>query len=110
MHDMVIRGGTIVDGTGADPLLSATLAHGQWRQDCTRVGGTAGPGKKEYDATGKLVTPGWVDVHTHYDGQATWDPHAGAVLLAWRDHGPVRQLRRRLRPVPARRTATPWST
>ena len=39
-----------------------------------QVGGKAGPGKREIDANGLLVTPGWVDVHTHYDGQATWDP------------------------------------
>ena len=39
-----------------------------------QVGGKAGPGKREVEAEGRLVTPGWVDVHTHYDGQATWDP------------------------------------
>ena len=39
-----------------------------------QVGGKAGPGKREVNADGRLVTPGWVDVHTHYDGQATWDP------------------------------------
>ena len=39
-----------------------------------QVGGKAGPGKREIDADGQLVTPGWVDIHTHYDGQATWDP------------------------------------
>lgn len=71
MHDIVIRGGTIVDGTGK-PAFTGDLAIDGDR--ITQVGGTAGPGKREVDAAGRLVTPGWVDVHTHYDGQATWDP------------------------------------
>jgi N-acyl-D-amino-acid deacylase len=64
MHDIVIRGGKIVDGTGV--ALSGDRI--------VQVGGKAGPGKREVNADGRLVTPGWVDVHTHYDGQATWDP------------------------------------
>ncbi|MFC7689294.1 amidohydrolase family protein [Paeniroseomonas aquatica] len=71
MHDIVIRGGTIVDGTGK-PSFTGDLAIDGDR--ITQVGGTAGPGRREVDAAGRLVTPGWVDVHTHYDGQATWDP------------------------------------
>jgi N-acyl-D-aspartate/D-glutamate deacylase len=71
MHDIVIRGGTIVDGTGK-PAFAGDLAIDGDR--ITQVGGTAGPGRREVDAAGRLVTPGWVDVHTHYDGQATWDP------------------------------------
>jgi N-acyl-D-amino-acid deacylase len=39
------------------------------------VGGDVGPGTEEIDATGHLVTPGWVDIHAHYDGQVTWDPY-----------------------------------
>ena len=70
MHDIVIRGGTIVDGTGA-PRFTGDLALDGER--IAQVGGKAGPGKREIDASGLLVTPGWVDVHTHYDGQATWD-------------------------------------
>ncbi len=70
MHDTVIRGGTIVDGTGkAGTTGDVALKDGK----IAEVGGKAGPGKREIDANGLLVTPGWVDVHTHYDGQATWD-------------------------------------
>ncbi len=71
MHDIVIRGGTIVDGTGAPGYVGDVAIDGDV---IASVGGQAGPGKREIDATGLLVTPGWVDVHTHYDGQATWDP------------------------------------
>lgn len=70
MHDTVIRGGTIVDGTG-QPAFTGDVALKDGK--IAQVGGKAGPGKREIDATGNLVTPGWVDVHTHYDGQATWD-------------------------------------
>lgn len=71
MHDLVIRGGTIIDGTGA-PKHTGDLAIDNGI--ITQVGGKAGPGKREIQADGQLVTPGWVDIHTHYDGQATWDP------------------------------------
>jgi N-acyl-D-aspartate/D-glutamate deacylase len=71
MHDIVIRGGKIVDGTGA-PAAEGDLAIDGAR--IVQVGGKAGPGRREVKADGRLVTPGWVDVHTHYDGQATWDP------------------------------------
>src|SRR5882672_11278022 len=70
MHDIVIRGGTIVDGTGAAAFISDIAVDGG---KITAVGGKAGPGRRMIDADGLLVTPGWVDVHTHYDGQATWD-------------------------------------
>src|ERR1700712_4051684 len=71
MHDTVIRGGTIVDGTGNKAFTGDVALDGD---KIAQVGGKAGPGKREIDADGLLVTPGWVDVHTHYDGQATWDP------------------------------------
>ena len=71
MHDTVIRGGTIVDGTG-QPRFTGDVAIDGGR--IAQAGGKAGPGKREIDANGLLVTPGWVDAHTHYDGQATWDP------------------------------------
>ncbi len=70
MHDTVIRGGTIVDGTGKASFVGdVAVTDGL----ISHVGGKAGPGKREIEANGLLVTPGWVDVHTHYDGQATWD-------------------------------------
>ena len=71
MHDIVIRGGTIVDGTGK-PAFSGDVAIAGDR--VVAVGGKQGPAKRDIDADGLLVTPGWVDVHTHYDGQAMWDP------------------------------------
>jgi N-acyl-D-aspartate/D-glutamate deacylase len=71
MHDIVIRGGTILDGTGADAFTGDVAIDGG---TIAAVGGKAGPGRREIAADGLLVTPGWVDVHTHYDGQATWDP------------------------------------
>jgi N-acyl-D-aspartate/D-glutamate deacylase len=72
MHDLVIRGGTVVDGTGA-PARRADVAVDAGR--IRAVGEGLGPGRDEVDARDRLVTPGWVDVHTHYDGQVTWDPH-----------------------------------
>jgi N-acyl-D-aspartate/D-glutamate deacylase len=69
-HDLVIRNGTVVDGTGA-PAFVADLAITDGR--IRAVGEVPGSGRREIDATGLLVTPGWVDIHTHYDGQATWD-------------------------------------
>jgi len=71
MHDIVIRGGTIVDGTGAPASAGDVAIDGD---RIVQVGGKAGPGRHEVKADGRIVTPGWVDVHTHYDGQATWDP------------------------------------
>ncbi len=70
MHDLVIRGGTIVDGTGK-PGFTGDVAIDNGK--LTQVGGKAGPAQRDVAAEGRLVTPGWVDVHTHYDGQATWD-------------------------------------
>jgi N-acyl-D-aspartate/D-glutamate deacylase len=71
MHDLVIRGGTIVDGTG-DPSFKGDVAIDGGL--ITAVGKVEDKGREEIDATGRIVTPGFVDVHTHYDGQATWDP------------------------------------
>ena len=71
MHDIVIRGGTIIDGTGR-PAFAGDVAVEDGR--IAAVGGKAAPARRDIAADGLLVTPGWVDVHTHYDGQATWDP------------------------------------
>ncbi|MBX9829778.1 MAG: amidohydrolase family protein [Xanthobacteraceae bacterium] len=71
MHDILIRGGTIIDGTGKAAFTGdVAIAGGR----IVGVGGKQGPARREIDADGLLVTPGWVDVHTHYDGQAMWDP------------------------------------
>jgi len=67
--DLVIRGGNIADGRGGD-LFEADVAIKDGR--ITEVGKVSAKGKEEIDARGKLVTPGFVDVHTHYDGQVTW--------------------------------------
>jgi N-acyl-D-aspartate/D-glutamate deacylase len=71
MHDIVIRGGTIVDGTGKPAFTGDVAIDGD---RIAGTGGKQGPARREIDADGLLVTPGWVDVHTHYDGQAMWDP------------------------------------
>ena len=71
VHDTVIRGGTIVDGDGETSYTGDISIDGG---RISAVGGKAEPGNREIDADGLLVAPGWVDVHTHYDGQATWDP------------------------------------
>lgn len=71
MHDLVIRGGSIVDGTGA-PAASGDIAITGGR--ISEVGKVGGAAKRAIDAAGLVVAPGWVDIHTHYDGQATWDP------------------------------------
>src|SRR5436190_2442542 len=71
MHDIVIRGGRIIDGTGKAAFTGdVAIAEGR----IAAVGGKQGPAHRDIDADGLLVTPGWVDVHTHYDGQAMWDP------------------------------------
>ena len=71
MHDLVIRGGTVVDGTGRPRFDGDVAIDGGV---LAAVGEVAQRGRRELDAKGMLVTPGWVDVHTHYDGQVTWDP------------------------------------
>src|SRR4051794_11625842 len=72
-HDLLISGGTVVDGTGAagrpaDVVIDAGLV------TAVVEPGSVTDAAETIDATGLLVTPGFVDIHTHYDGQATWDP------------------------------------
>src|SRR4030088_2206918 len=67
--DLVIRGGNIADGLGGN-LSEAGIAIRDGR--ISEVGKISAKGKEEIDARGKLVAPGFVDVHTHYDGQVTW--------------------------------------
>lgn len=69
-YDVVIRGGVIVDGSGAEPFVG-DVAIKQGR--IAVIGSIADLGAEEVDARGQLVTPGFVDIHTHYDGQVTWD-------------------------------------
>lgn len=72
MHDLVIRNGLVFDGTGRDGV-EADIAVERGR--IVSVGKNAGRAKEEIDARGKIVAPGFVDIHTHYDGQATWDSY-----------------------------------
>lgn len=70
MHDYLIKGATIVDGTGAAPYSGdIAIAGGK----IAAVGQADGPARETIDAAGAQATPGWVDVHTHYDGQVSWD-------------------------------------
>ncbi len=71
-HDLVIRNGKIIDGSGSKPFFGdIAIDNGI----ITSVGKINSSGNKELDAQGNLVTPGWVDIHTHYDGQVSWDPY-----------------------------------
>ena len=69
-HDLVVRGGLVADGRGGEPRPADLAVDGAL---ITTVGSVPGRGGEEIDAAGLLVTPGFVDIHTHYDGQATWD-------------------------------------
>jgi N-acyl-D-amino-acid deacylase len=71
VHDLVIRGGTVVDGTGA-PARTADVVVDDGL--VVEVGRAESRARRTLDADGLIVTPGWVDVHTHYDGQVFWDP------------------------------------
>jgi N-acyl-D-aspartate/D-glutamate deacylase len=72
LHDLVIRNGKIVDGSGKKQFVGdVAIDNGK----ISLVGSVKSSGKKEINAKNNLVTPGWVDIHTHYDGQVCWDPY-----------------------------------
>ena len=72
MHDLVIRNASIVDGTGRPAFEGDVALEGD---RIVSVGERAGRGRREIEARGQVLTPGWVDIHTHYDGQVSWDPY-----------------------------------
>jgi N-acyl-D-aspartate/D-glutamate deacylase len=75
-HDLVIRNGLVVDGTGAEPVTADVAIDGD---AITTIGIVDNVGAEEVDAAGMIVTPGFVDLHTHLDAQAGWDPHLTPV-------------------------------
>ena len=72
VYDLVIRGGLVADGTGAEPFVADVAIEGD---RIAAIGRISERGREEIDAVGKLVTPGFVDIHTHYDGQAIWSEY-----------------------------------
>ena len=74
--EIVIRGGTVVDGTGAPAFVADVAISGDVISEIARLddGGVQEVGRREIDAEGRLVTPGFVDIHTHLDAQIAWDP------------------------------------
>ena len=75
-HDLVIRGGAVVDGTGAEPVTADVAVEGD---SIAAIGKVSAKGKREIDATGLVVAPGFVDLHTHLDAQIGWDPHVTSI-------------------------------
>ncbi len=70
-YDVVVRGGTVVDGTGRDGYRADVGIRGD---RVAALGEVRGSGRREIDAAGSIVTPGFVDIHTHLDAQLAWDP------------------------------------
>jgi len=75
-HDIVIRGGQVVDGTGSEPFVADVAIDGD---TITEIGRVDGKGKEEINADGLAVSPGFVDLHTHLDAQIGWDPQVTSV-------------------------------
>ena len=75
-HDLVIRGGTVVDGTGTEPFLADVAIDGE---QIVEIGKVGGKGKREIEAGGLTVSPGFIDLHTHLDAQIGWDPQVTSV-------------------------------
>ena len=102
-YDVVIKNGTVVDGTGRQPYRADVAVQGD---RIAEVGKITDAAKRTIDAEGHIVTPGFVDIHTHLDAQIFWDPDRFLVLLAWcyvSGHG---QLRGHVRAVQTSRTAS----
>ena len=76
MHDLVVRGATLVDGLGHDPIRADVSIRGG------RIGRVGKDASEIIDAGGLALMPGIIDLHTHYDAQVTWDPTPVAVTLA----------------------------
>ena len=76
--DLLIRGGSIVDGTGA-PAFNGNI--GVCDGKIAYIGSSQPRSREVIDATGRFVTPGFIDTHTHYDAQLTWDPYAAPHSL-----------------------------
>ena len=109
--DIVIRGGTVVDGTGAPAFESPMLrSSGDVISEIAALadGGVQQTGRREIDAEGRLVTPGFVDIHTHLDAQTRVGSDRHVELLARRDQRGDGQLWGHVRAVPARRTGPRW--
>lgn len=84
MYDLIIKNGKVVDGTGSAPRIAdVAVVDGKIVEVSENLADQNGSSAETIDAEGKLVTPGFVDIHTHYDGQATWDP----VLEPSTSHG-----------------------
>ena len=77
-YDLVIRGGTIVDGTGAKPVAGDVAIRGDRIVEVGEIDDGQAQGARTIDASGKHVTPGFVDIHTHLDAQIAWDPIASS--------------------------------
>ena len=72
MYDLIIKNGTVYDGTGEKPFFADVAIKGN---KIVAIGELEESSKEVIDAKGKIVAPGFVDIHTHYDGQVTWDPY-----------------------------------
>ena len=82
-YDLILTGGTVIDGTGAEPRSADVAIRGAIIAAVGAPGAFDGRGRETLDARGALITPGFIDVHTHYDGQASWDPELAPSC----DHG-----------------------